>query len=156
MDDEQILGRLSEMGFELPPPPRAIAAYVPAVVSGGLAFVAGQVPVVDGQLLHPGLLGGDVSVEQGQEAARQAALQALAALRAAVGSFDRVERIVQVGVFVAATPGFIDHSLVANGASEFLVGAMGEAGSHARAAVGVSSLPLGACVEVTLTAAVTT
>jgi enamine deaminase RidA (YjgF/YER057c/UK114 family) len=101
-------------------------------------------------MLHPGKLGGEVSVEQGAEAARRCALQALAALREELGSLDRIRGIVQVSAFVASAPGFTDQPKVANGASDFLVEVFGEAGRHARAAVGVAELPLGAPVEVAL------
>ena len=144
--------RLRELGIELPPPPSAVASYVPVRVSGSLAFVAGQVPLVEGEMLHPGKLGTDISVEQGAEAARRCALQALAALREALGSLDRVRGIVQVSVFVASAAGFTDESKVANGASDLLVEVFGDAGRHARAAVGVAELPLGASVEVALIA----
>jgi enamine deaminase RidA (YjgF/YER057c/UK114 family) len=146
--------RLAELGLELPPPPQAIAAYLPVVVHGNLAFVAGQVPMVDGALLHAGTLGDSVSIEDGQEAARRAVLQSLSALRDALGSFDRLERILKLDVFVASAPTFTDQPKIANGASELLVDVLGEAGRHARAAVGVPSLPLGASVEVVVTAAV--
>jgi enamine deaminase RidA (YjgF/YER057c/UK114 family) len=142
--------RLRELGIELPPPPSAVASYVPVRVSGSLAFVAAQIPLVDGEMLHPGKLGGEVSVEQGAEAARRCALQALAALREELGSLDRIRGIVQVSAFVASAPGFTDQPKVANGASDFLVEVFGEAGRHARAAVGVAELPLGAPVEVAL------
>ena len=155
MNDAQILARLSELGIELPPPPAALAAYVPSVVTNGLVFVAGQIPVSSGAVLHPGSLGDRVTIEEGAAAARQAVLQSLSVLRDALGGFDRLERIVQLSVFVAATPDFVDHPKVANGASELLVEILGDAGAHARAAVGVASLPLGASVEVALTAAVT-
>jgi enamine deaminase RidA (YjgF/YER057c/UK114 family) len=146
--------RLAELGLELPPPPQAIAAYLPVVVHRNLAFVAGQVPMVDGALLHAGTLGDSVSIEDGQEAARRAVLQSLSALRDALGSFDRLERILKLDVFVASAPTFTDQPKIANGASELLVDVLGEAGRHARAAVGVPSLPLGASVEVVVTAAV--
>lgn len=152
MDDDHILRRLSELGEELPSPPQPLAAYVPVVVSGPLAFVAGQVPMLDGALLHPGLLGETVRIDEGSAAARRAALQALSALRGELGSFDRLERIVHVTVYVAATTAFTEHPKVANGASELLLDVLGEAGRHARAAVGVSSLPLGSSVEVAVTA----
>jgi enamine deaminase RidA (YjgF/YER057c/UK114 family) len=154
VNDADILQRLAREGLELPPPPQPVAAYVPVVVAGGLAFVAGQVPIVDGQVLHAGRLGDGVSVEQGSEGGARAALQALSVLRAALGSFDRLRRIVQVTVYIAATPEFADHPKVANGASELLVAALGEDGKHARAAIGMSSLPLGACVEVAVIAEV--
>ncbi|HEY7400910.1 MAG TPA: RidA family protein [Actinomycetota bacterium] len=155
MNDADIVARLSSMGIELPEPPAAVAAYLPVVMSGGLAFVAGQVALVGGELLHPGRLGEAVSLEQGTEAARRCALQALSALRSALGgTFDRLERVLKVDVFVASTPAFTDQPKVANGASELLAEVLGEPGRHARAAVGVASLPLGACVEVALTAAI--
>ena len=144
--------RLRELGIELPPPPSAVASYVPVRVSGSLAFVAGQVPLVEGEMLHPGKLGAEVSLEQGAEAARRCALQVLAALREALGSLDRVRGIVQVSVFVASAAGFTDESKVANGASDLLVEVFGDAGRHARAAVGVAELPLGASVEIALLA----
>jgi len=124
-------------------------------VSGTLAFVAGQVPIIDGQVLYPGLLGDGVSVEQGIEGGRRAALQALSALRAELGSFDRLVRIAQMTVYIASTPKFAEHPKVANGASDLLVAVLGDAGKHARAAIGMASLPLGGCIEVAVTAEVT-
>jgi enamine deaminase RidA (YjgF/YER057c/UK114 family) len=108
-----------------------------------------------GILMNPGHLGGNVVVEEGQAAARQAALQALSALRDALGGFDRLEGITQVTVYIASTADFVDHPTVANGASEVLAEILGEPGKHARAAIGMSSLPLGACVEVQVTAQLT-
>lgn len=155
MNDAEVLARLSSLGLALPPPPPAIAAYVPAVVSGGVAFLAGQIPMVDGELLHPGRLGEDVSIEQGVEASRRCALQAISALRAALGgTLEGLERLLKVEVFVASTPEFTDQPKVANGASDLLAEMLGEPGKHARVAVGVASLPLGACVEVAISAAV--
>jgi enamine deaminase RidA (YjgF/YER057c/UK114 family) len=153
MRDADILERIMELGLELPPPPQPVASYVAVVRSGALAFVAGQVAMQDGQLLHPGRLGKNVSVTTGQEAAAQAALQALSALRDDLGgSLDRLRRIVQLNVFVAADAEFVEHPTVANGASDLLVRVLGEMGRHARATVGVTSLPLGASVEVTMIA----
>lgn len=146
--------RLADLGIELPPAPQPVASYVPVVVSRGLAFVAGQIARPDGELLHPGSLGGDVGVEQGQEAARICALQALAVLKAELGDLDKVRRIVKLEVFVASTQGFTDQPAVANGASDLLAEVFGDAGTHARAAVGVSGLPLGASVEVVMIAEV--
>jgi len=154
MDDADVLQRIADQGLELPAPTKPVAAYVPVVVSGSLAFVAGQVPIIDGQVLHPGLLGAGVSVEQGYEAGRRAALQALSVLRAELGSFDRLRRIVQVTVYIASTPAFGEHPQVANGASELFVAVLGEEGKHARAAIGMASLPLGGCIEVAVTAEV--
>lgn len=144
--------RLSELGLELPPAPAAVAAYVPVRRSGDLAYVSGQIPLVEGAMLHPGRLGDDVTLEQGQEAARRCALQALSALNEALGSLERVRGIAQVTVFVASAPGFTDQPKVANGASELFVEVFGDSGKHARAAVGAVELPLGAPVEVAVVA----
>ena len=153
MRDGDILQRIAELGHELPPPPQPVASYVPVVRSGSLAFVAGQIAMQNGQLLHPGRLGKNVSVSTGQEAAATAALQALSALRDHLGgSLDRLRRIVQLSVFVAADAEFVEHPTVANGASDLLVEVLGEMGRHARATVGVTSLPLGASVEITMVA----
>ncbi len=155
MDDAATLRRLAELGHELPPPTAPVASYIPVVQTGALAFVAGQVAIVDGHPFHPGRLGANVSVEMGQESAARAALQALSVLRDHLGgSLDRLVRIAQVTVYVAADAEFIEHPKVANGASDILVGALGSDGRHARAAVGVASLPLGGSVEVAMTAVV--
>lgn len=144
--------RLHDLGLELPPPPRAVASYVPVMVSGSLAFVAGQIPMAEGRLMWTGKLGGELDVDQGAEAARRCALQALAVLRSELGTLDRVKRIVRLGVFVCSAPGFTDQPKIANGASDLLVEVFGDAGRHARTAVGVMELPLGAPVEVELVA----
>lgn len=144
--------RLTELGIELPAAPAPIASYVPVRTSGELAFVAGQVPMQDGRALVAGTVPQDVSVEQAAEGARRCALQALAALRDALGSLDRVVGILKLDVWVASAPGFNEQPKVANGASDLLVEVFGEPGRHARAAVGVSELPLGAAVEVAVTA----
>jgi enamine deaminase RidA (YjgF/YER057c/UK114 family) len=155
VDDAAILRRLEELGLELPESPAPVASYVPVTQAGSLAFVAGQVAMIEGQLLHPGKLGSHVSVEMGQEAAARAALQALSALRQHLGgSLDRLQRILQVTVFVAADAEFVEHPTVANGASDRLIEVLGPNGRHARAAVGVASLPLGASIEITVTAEV--
>jgi enamine deaminase RidA (YjgF/YER057c/UK114 family) len=155
VNDAEILGRIDELGLELPPPPEPVASYLPVTQSEALAFVAGQVAMIDGQLLHPGKLGQQVSIEMGQQAAARAALQALSALRQHLGgSLDRLVRILQLTVFVAADAEFIEHPRVANGASDALVAVLGPEGRHSRAAVGVASLPLGASIEVTMTAEV--
>jgi enamine deaminase RidA (YjgF/YER057c/UK114 family) len=146
--------RLAELGIELPPAPALVASYVPVTIAGDLAFVAGQVPIEDGTVMLTGRLGDEVGIEQGQAAARRCALQAVSALRDALGSLDRIAQIPQVTVYVASVPGFTDQPKVANGASDILVEIFGEAGQHARAAVGVVELPLGAPVEVAVTARV--
>ncbi|HLB62221.1 MAG TPA: RidA family protein [Actinomycetota bacterium] len=154
MSEATILERLAVLGLELPPTARPVASYVPVRVVGGLAFVAGQIPLVDGEVRHPGHAGAEVSLDEAVEASRRCALQALAALREELGSLDRLARIVQVTVFVASAPGFNDQPKVANGASDLLVELLGDDGRHARAAVGVVELPLGAPVEVALVAEV--
>lgn len=141
--------RLAKLGIELPAPAKPAANYVPFVVSGKQVFVAGQIPVRGGELQHTGRLGADVSLEQGQAAARLCALNIIAQLKeAAGGDLDRVTRIVKLGAFVACTPEFTDHPKVANGASDLLAEVFGEAGRHARFAVGAPSLPLGVAVEI--------
>ena len=145
--------RLAELGLTLPEPPTAFAAYVPAVVHAGLIWVSGQVPIRDGGLPRLGLVGRDISVEDAAEEARFCALNALAHLKAAAGSLEQIERIVKLTVFVASSAGFHAQPLVANGASELFQAVFGEQGRHARSAVGVAELPLGAPVEVEVIAA---
>jgi len=139
--------RLAELGITLPEPAAPVAAYVPVVIAGGLAHVSGQVSFVDGVLVK-GRLGEDVSLEAGVEAAQGRGLMILAQLKAALGSLDRVERVVKLGCFVNSAADFTDQPKVANGASELMVAVFGEAGKHARSAVGVPTLPLGVAVEV--------
>ena len=146
--------RLAELGIELPPAPAPVASYIPVRTAGSLAFVAAQIPIEDGDVLLRGHVDADVTVEQAQEGSRRCALQALAALREALGSLDRVIGIAQLTVYVASAPGFTQQPTVANGASDVLVEIFGEAGRHARAAVGVAELPLGASVEVAVTAVI--
>src|SRR5262245_18959813 len=146
--------RLDELGIELPAAPLPVASYVPVKVVGGLAFVAGQIPMADGTVSPTGAVGNDVTTEEANAAARRCAIQALAALAEALGTLDRVRGIATVGVFVASAQGFTDQSKVANGASDLLVEVFGDQGRHARAAVGVPELPLGAAVEVALVAVV--
>jgi enamine deaminase RidA (YjgF/YER057c/UK114 family) len=153
MTDADIDARLAELGLTLPEPAAPVAAYVPVVVAGGLAHVSGQLPFIDGVLVK-GRLGEDVSIGEGQDAARACGLMILAQLRAALGSLDRVERIVKLGAFVSSTGDFTDQPKVANGASELMAAVLGEAGRHARSAVGVPVLPLGAAVEVDAVVAV--
>jgi enamine deaminase RidA (YjgF/YER057c/UK114 family) len=147
-----VAARLRELGIALPAPPKPAGTYRPVVVDGDLAFVSGQIPHVDGQPLHPGIVGRTVGLPEAQAAAAQAALQALSALAAELGTLDRVRRVLRVGVFVAATPEFTQHADVGNGATELLVRVFGEDGRPARVSMGVASLPLGASVEVELIA----
>ena len=141
--------RLTELGIELPEPATPLAAYVGFVRTGDLLFVSGQVPLLDGELMMTGRLGEDVSLEDGQKAARQCAVNILAQVRVACeGQWDRVERCVRLGGFVACTPDFTQHPQVINGASELMGEVLGDRGAHARAAVGVAALPRGVPVEV--------
>ncbi|WP_120716657.1 RidA family protein [Tsuneonella amylolytica] len=139
--------RLNELGIELPAAAAPVAAYVPVVVHGGLAHVSGQLPFVNGELVK-GRLGENVTLDDGVAAARACGLMILAQLKAALGSLDRVERIVKLGAFVNSTGEFDGQPKIANGASELMAEVFGEAGKHARSAVGVPILPLGAAVEV--------
>lgn len=138
---------LAELGLTLPPAAAPVAAYVPAVEAGGLLHLSGQLPFRDGKLVT-GRLGDGLSLEEGQEAAKLCGLMVAAQIRAALGGFGRVTRIVKLGVFVNSAPDFTGQPQVANGASELMVALFGEAGRHARSAVGVPVLPLGAAVEV--------
>lgn len=145
---------LAQLGIRLPPVAAPLASYVPVRISGDLAYVSGQVPIENGNMLSTGKLGADLTIEEGQEAARRCALQALAALREALGSLDHVRGIVQLTVYVASAPGFTDQPQVANGASDLFMEIFGDEGRHARAAVGVAELPRGASVEVAVLARV--
>ena len=141
---------LSSMGITLPTPPAPAGSYVPVVISGKLAFVSGQIPLEAGKVLFKGQVGKDLTVEQGQEAARLCVINALAQLKASLGELDAISRVVKVTGYVNCEPSFADHPSVVNGASDLLVKIFGEKGKHARAAVGMSSLPLGSAVEVEL------
>jgi len=141
--------RLEELGIELPQAAAAVANYVPYVVTGKLVFVSGQVTIENGELKYQGKLGSDLSVEQGQEAARLCALNIIAQLKQACGGdLDRVRRIVKLGGFVNSTPDFKDQPKVINGASDLMVEVFGDKGKHARAAVSAGALPVGVAVEV--------
>ena len=144
-----LLARLAELGLTLPEPPKPVAAYVPCVRSGNLVTVSGQLPSVAGKLLHAGKIPSTVSIEQAQQCAAQCVLNGLAILNAELaGDWAHFVRVVRVGVFVQSDDTFTAQPQVANGASELLVQILGEAGRHARAAVGVNALPLGAPVEI--------
>jgi enamine deaminase RidA (YjgF/YER057c/UK114 family) len=142
--------RLTELGLTVPPVAAPVAAYVPAVVSGSHVFTAGQLPFVDGTLPVTGKVGAAVDAETATAQARQAALNAIAAVQSVAGSLDRVARVVKVTVFVASDPAFTGQPGVANGASQLVGDVFGDAGVHARSAVGVAVLPLDAPVEVEL------
>jgi enamine deaminase RidA (YjgF/YER057c/UK114 family) len=144
--------KLAEMGFPLPAVAKPVAAYVPSVVTGNLCFTSGQLPFVDGALPQVGKVGRDVSAEDAKDLARLCALNALAALKLAIGDLDRVTRIVKVVGFVSVVPEFTAIPGVINGASEFLGEVFGDVGSHARSAVGVPALPLDSAVELEIIA----
>ena len=141
--------KLAELGLTLPQPAAPVAAYVPAVEAAGLLHISGQLPFDEAGQLMTGRLDTADDVTRGQKAARRCGLMLVAQIKAALGgSLDRVERIVKLGAFVASGPDFTDQPKVANGASELMAALFGEAGKHARSAVGVPVLPLGAAVEV--------
>ncbi len=145
--------RIETLGLQLPTPPKPVGSYVPAVRTGGLIVTAGQLPTQGGELLAEGKVPSDVPLEVAQAAAMQAALNGLAAVAGELGEagLSAVRRVVRLNVFVNSAAGFTDQAKVANGASDLLVGVFGDAGRHARCAVGVAELPLAAPVELDLT-----
>ncbi len=141
--------RLAELGIKLPEPPAPVASYVPYVISGKQVFISGQVTLEAGALKYVGTVGKDLTLEDGRAAARLCAVNLLAQLKAAAGGdLSKVKRCVRLGVFVNAVPGFTQHPEVANGASDLMLEVFGDAGRHARAAVGAGSLPRNVAVEV--------
>ena len=140
--------RLADLGIALPVAAAPAANYVPFMRSGNLVFTAGQLPLKDGKLAATGLLGRDLDTAAGKEAAKLCAINVLAQAKAALGGLENIRRIVKITVFVASAPDFTEQHLVANGASDLLVAVLGDAGKHARSAVGTASLPLNAAVEV--------
>ena len=140
--------RLAELGISIPEVVPPVAAYVPAIVTGRYVYTSGQLPMRDGAMIAEGLVGSAVDVDTAKECARQSAINALAAAQSVIGSLDRVTRVVKVVGFVASAPGFTGQPGVVNGASELLLDVFGDAGRHARSAVGVAGLPLNAPVEV--------
>jgi enamine deaminase RidA (YjgF/YER057c/UK114 family) len=145
----KIDAKLKELNITLPSPPAPVASYVPYVTSGHLVFVSGQVTMADGGLKYVGVVGSDLSLEDGQAAARLCGINVLAQMKAACnGDLDRVKRCVKLAVFVNAAPGFTQHPEVANGASNLMVDVFGDSGKHSRAAVGAGTLPRNVAVEV--------
>ena len=142
--------KLTQLGLALPAPPKPVANYVPAVRVGDLLFLSGVLPSRDGQLIMTGKLGQNLSIDQGMEAARVAVLNGLSIIRQEAGSLDRVKRIIKMVGHIASAPGFTDQPQVLNGASDLLVSLFGDAGRHARVAVGAAELPRQAPVEIEL------
>ncbi|MCZ8343962.1 MAG: RidA family protein [Leptospira sp.] len=145
---------IKNLGILIPEVPKALAIYVPSKRIGDTIYTSGQLPLVSGTLRKTGQLGSQISLEDGKKEAEQCVLNALATLLLHIPSLDEVSEIVKLGVFVSSTPDFTDHHLVANGASELISKIFGEKGRHSRFAIGVSSLPLGACVELEMVATV--
>jgi len=143
--------KLKVLNLTLPEAPKPVAAYIPAKQSGKLVFTAGQLPMVNGELISKGLLGQDVEIDEANKAARICTLNALAAIKGVIGDLDRIKQIVRVVGYVASVPTFTQQPAVVNGASELLLEIFGEDGKHARSAVGMSVLPLNASVEIELT-----
>lgn len=142
--------KLKEMGIAVPDVPKPVAAYVPAVRVGDIIYTSGQIPFVDGKVQYKGKVGADITLEEGYAAARVCVVNCLAAVKSLAGSLDNVEKIIKVVGFVNSAAGFTDQPKVINGASELLAEAFGDAGAHARSAVGVAELPVDSAVEVEL------
>ena len=143
--------KLNQLGLNLPDAPKPVAAYIPAKQTGNLVFTAGQLPMLNGELISKGLLGQDVEIDEANKAARICTLNALAAIKGVIGDLDRIKQIVRVVGYVASVPTFTQQPAVVNGASELLLEIFGENGKHARSAVGMAVLPLNASVEIELT-----
>ncbi|MEW6507021.1 MAG: RidA family protein [Bacteroidota bacterium] len=139
------------IGYDLPMAPKPLAAYIPAIQSGNLVITAGQLPVKDGKLLAEGKVGFEVTEEKGVECSRQSAINCLSAIKSVIHELDKIERIVKLTVFVNSAIGFHQQPKIANGASELMVQIFGEAGKHARSAVGVNELPMNSPVEIEMT-----
>ena len=147
----KVESRINELKLALPGAPKPVAAYIPAKQTGKLVFTAGQLPMVNGELVSKGLLGQDVEIDEANKAARICTLNALAAIKGVIGDLDRIKEIVRVVGYVASVPTFTQQPAVVNGASELLLEIFGENGKHARSAVGMAVLPLNASVEIELT-----
>ena len=144
--------KLKELGIELAAGPTPLGAYVPAKISGNLIFISGQLPMKGGKLLHEGKIDSDLTIQQGYEASRQAAINVLSVIKATIGDFNKLVRIVKVTGYVSSSSGFTSQANVINGASEFFAEVLGEEGKHARVAVGVFELPLNSPVEIEVVA----
>ena len=144
--------RLTSLGIQLPPPPPAVAAYEPWMRTGNLVLTSGQLPWLNGEMAFSGKCGAEITEDQGYQAARQCAINAIAQLKAAAGDLDRVRQIVKVEGYVHTSPGFRGHPQVLNGASELIRSVFSERGRHARLAVGIDEMPLNAAVQICVTA----
>ena len=140
--------KIKELGYDLPETVKPLAAYIPAIKAGEFVYTSGQVPIVSGELKYKGKVGSDLTLEDGQKAAVVCALNGLSAIKGVVGDLNKIKQIVKITVFVNSAIGFTDQPKVANGASEFLGSVFGNAGIHARSAVGVSELPINSAVEI--------
>jgi enamine deaminase RidA (YjgF/YER057c/UK114 family) len=143
--------KITDLNLILPETPKPVAAYIPAKQAGKLVFTAGQLPMVNGELISKGLLGQDIEIEDAKNAARVCTLNALAAIKGVIGDLDRIKQVVRVVGYVASVPTFTQQPAIVNGASELLLEIFGEKGKHARSAVGMAVLPLNASVEIELT-----
>jgi len=146
-----IENKIKELGLQLPEPPKPLAAYIPAKQVGNLVFTAGQLPMVNGEIILKGLLGQDVEIDPAYNAAKICTLNALSAIKGVIGDLDKIKQVVRVVGYVASVPTFTQQPAVVNGASELLLEIFGENGKHARSAVGMAVLPLNAAVEIELT-----
>lgn len=144
--------KLKELGIEIPEPPKPLAAYVPAVQVDNFIYTSGQIPFVSGELKYKGKIGKDLSIEEGYEAAKVCIINCLSVIKGQIGSLDNIEQVIKVTGYVNSAPGFTDQPKVINGASELLGEIFGEAGLHARAAVGVNELPIDSAVEIEMIA----
>jgi enamine deaminase RidA (YjgF/YER057c/UK114 family) len=146
-----IENKIKELGLQLPEPPKPLAAYIPAKQVGNLVFTAGQLPMVNGEIILKGLLGQDVEIDPAYNAAKICTLNALSSIKGVIGDLDKIKQVVRVVGYVASVPTFTQQPAVVNGASELLLEIFGENGKHARSAVGMAVLPLNAAVEIELT-----
>ena len=146
-----IENKIKELGLQLPEPPKPLAAYIPAKQAGNLVFTAGQLPIVNGEIILKGLLGQEVEIEPAYNAAKICTLNALSAIKGVIGDLDKIKQVVRVVGYVASVPTFTQQPAIVNGASEFLLEIFGDRGKHARSAVGMAVLPLNAAVEIELT-----
>ena len=146
--------KLTELGIALPQPAKAVGSYIPVAVANNVAYVSGQIPVSDGKIQYAGKIPSEISINDGQQAARLCLINALSQLKAEFGSLDKINKIVKLEVFVNSSPKFTEQATIANGASDLLVELFGENGKHARIAVGASELPLNSAVEISLIATI--